>query len=62
MAAFDEMRHGDEGMRSILREADFVVVSVPLTPATKRMIGATEVALPWTPVAASRPRQQLSSF
>jgi len=45
MAAFDEMRHGDEGMRSILREADFVVVSVPLTPATKRMIGATELAL-----------------
>ena len=44
-ASFDEMRYGEAGMHSILSEADFVVVAVPNTPATKRLLGAAQLGM-----------------
>ena len=44
-AAFDEQRTGVDGLHSILREADFVIVAVPHTPATRRLLSAAELAM-----------------
>lgn len=36
---------GQEDLRRILKESDFVVLSIPLTPETRKMIGETELRM-----------------
>jgi phosphoglycerate dehydrogenase-like enzyme len=36
---------GTEGLDTVLRESDYVVITVPLTPETRGMIGAEQLAL-----------------
>lgn len=42
---FDEVRKGSDGLHSLLRESDFVVVIVPATSETENLIRAEELAL-----------------
>lgn len=37
--------YGDDGLNELLAESDFVVLLVPLTPATRRLIGRRELGL-----------------
>ena len=43
--SFDEMVSGPEGLEQLLRSSDFVVVSLPHTPATRHLLGARELGL-----------------
>ena len=44
-AADVEVVHGAEGLGRLMREADYVVIAAPLTPKTRGMVGADELAL-----------------
>lgn len=44
-AAGISYEHGSDGLRKVMAESDFVLVSTPLNPATTGLIGAEELAL-----------------